>query len=157
MDSSVPPLFGLIWDSGLNAYRSVTPADGPAWYVQVFPNTSFADLVQGLRSAIAGGGAAVSKISTVTVPNARFGVSGGNAIDVLFLFNYRAANFWGQLDWEIHWGLAFDYPLMTFPYFDTVRDLNLNARAVNLLANLTSWSVTTNEKLVRSMFGIITA
>lgn len=152
MDSSIPPLFGWVWDSDLRGYRAVSPADGTAQFLQVFPSGSFGDLIRGLRSSIGGGGAAVSKITTETVANSHFGVAGGRSVEVLFFFNHRAPRFWNQLDWEIHWGLELDYPLVTFPYFDTVRDLNLNPRAVNLLANLTSWSVTTNRALVSSMF-----
>ncbi len=154
MDSSIPPLFGWIWDSYLSGYRPVTSTDGAAQYLQVFPPGSFGDLIRGLRSSVGAGGAAVSKIRTETAANSHFGVAGGRSVEVLFFFNHRASQFWGQLEWEIRGALEIDYPLVTFPYFDTVRDLHLNAHAVNLLANLTAWSVSTNRPLVRSMFAL---
>jgi Patatin-like phospholipase len=145
MDSSIPALFGLMWDATSHKYRSITFADGP--------NSAFGNLVSGLRAAIAQGGAAVSKVATNTVPNNHFGVAGGRAVEVLFVFNHKATTFYDALEWEIHAGLDFQFPLVTFPYFDTLRDLNLTAQAVNLLADAMAWSVSTNASAVRGMFG----
>jgi hypothetical protein len=154
MDSSIAALFGWIWDGG--AYRHVRASDGNAWYVQAFPHESFSDLTSGLAAAIADGGAAVAKVKTRTVDNARFGIAAGRAVSVLFVFNYQAGNFWSQVSYDVYWNLSFQYPLVTFPYFGTVTDLNLSPQAVNLLADLMSWSVTTSAAEVRSMFGAIT-
>jgi hypothetical protein len=156
MDTSVPPLFGWIWDSRLGAYRPVNPGDGNAALLQVFPSALFSELVQQLRNSIAGGGAALAKLRAQTVANARFGIEAGRTVQVLFVFNHHAPAFWNALEWEIRTGLALQYPLVTFPYFDTVRDLNLSAQAVNLLAAQMAWNLKTRESLVRSMFGPIT-
>ena len=156
MDSSIPALFGWIWDAHLRGYRRVVPSDGNPYFVAAFDPGDFVTLVDGLRTAVATGGAALARVKTTTVTNARFGIDAGRAIDVLFVFNHRASSFWNPLEWEIHDGLRLQFPLVMFPYFDTVRDLNLTPQAVNLLADLMSWSLTTNESLVRSMFGTIT-
>lgn len=156
MDSSVPPLFGLTWDAHLRRYRPVQSSDGNDALLQVFPSTLFADLVEGLRASISGGGAALAKLHCQTLANPRFGIRAGRELDLLFVFNHHAPKFWNALEWEIRTGLALQYPLVTFPYFDTVRDLNLSAQAVNLLAAQTAWSLTTNASLVRSLFGRIT-
>jgi hypothetical protein len=158
MDSSIPALFGWIWDdsSGAGAYRHVEASDGNLFYVRVFPYESFVDLTSALYAALQGDGAAVAKVTTRTVPNARFGVGGGRPVSVLFFFNYQAPGFWSQVSWDVWWHLEENYPFVTFPYFGTVTDLHLIPQAVNLLANLMCWSVTTNASLVRSMFGTIT-
>lgn len=64
----------------MRGYRAVSPADGTAQYLQVFPSGSFGDLIRGLRSSVGGGGAAVSKIATETVANSHFGVAGGRSV-----------------------------------------------------------------------------
>lgn len=158
MDSSIPALFGWIWDdsTGIAAYRHLQPSDGNLYYVQVFPHESFVDLTSALYTALQGGGAAVAKVTTHTVPNARFNVAGDRQVSVLFFFNYQAPGFCNQLTWEVWAGLDLNYPFVTFPYFGTVTDLNLIPQAVNLLANLMCWSVTSSASLVRSMFNTIT-
>ncbi len=156
MDSSIPALFGWIWDGSLGGYRPTVPSDGNPYLVRAFNPGDFKALVDGLRSAIGTGGAAIARVKTTTVTNPRFGIKAGRAIDVLFVFNYQAPRFWYSLEWEIRDGLRLQYPLVTFPYFNTVRDLNLTPQAVNLVADLMSWSLTSNESVVRSMFGTIT-
>lgn len=75
-------------------------------------------------------------------PNPRFGIAGDNTINVLWLYNNPVSMGYSKLPFQVRFEMDID-PLRfwNFPNYDTVTELNLNARQVNLLAHLWTWNI----------------
>jgi hypothetical protein len=113
-------------------------------YNQVFDAAAFWPLIAGLRQAAAGGGTAMFKQKQLTVlPNARFGIAGGDRVNVLWIYNNPVPAWQSRLSEYVRIGMDLEWwKFDDFPNYQTVDQLNLDARQVNLLAHLSAWNVT---------------
>jgi hypothetical protein len=165
VDDVLPPLFGLLpYEKGVG-YRPLAQDPTSLYrYNQVFSTAAFWPLISALWQAASTGGTAMFKQrQLVAMPNARFGIAGGDIVDVLWIYNNPVPKWYAQLSEEVRIGMDVDViDFYDFPNYQTISQLNLNARQVNLLAHLSTWNVIDNQSYgglpsnrsrVASMFG----
>jgi hypothetical protein len=156
IDDQLPPLFGLQpWRPG-QSYVPYPPVPAPVSasaaafrYNQVFEHAAFYDLIAQLWKAHRGGGSAICYQTRLPVrDNARFGIRGAGPVDVLWLYNNPVTAFHDRLSDTVKLGMAAE-PLLysTFPNYDTVLQLHLTARQVNLLGHLSCWNVVNDQSV----------
>jgi hypothetical protein len=114
----------------------------------------FDDFLQGLWTASGKGdynGAAIHKQTLTTVENPWFGVADKRTVTVVWAYlEYNSAwhdeikDDWVKLEVD---ALSFK----KFPHYSTL-DTQLTAREINLLANLTAWSIQSNASLFEGLF-----
>lgn len=145
VDDLLPPLFGFLpYQAGVG-YRPLSDDPTSLYrYNQVFDTAAFWPLIAGLRQAAAGGGTAMFKQKQLTVlPNARFGIAGGDRVNVLWIYNNPVPAWQSRLSEYVRIGMDLEWwKFDDFPNYQTVDQLNLDARQVNLLAHLSAWNVT---------------
>ena len=164
VDDMLPPLFGYLPYNASNGYRplSADPAS-PFRYNQVFDSAAFAALLGQLWQAFASGASAIYRQPNLIVrANPRFGIQGGDTVNVLWIYNNPVPAWSAQLSPTVAQQMKNDWwDFGNFPNYDTVTQLNLDARQVNLLAHLSSWNVASTQSVggrpsnlsqVRSMF-----
>ncbi len=168
----VPGLFGYQPHDpqrGYVLYAGATKPTKPEFqHNQVFPATAFPELLRGLWAATGNAGApaatqagvnqhpAVLKTTLPVLANPWFGVQGGRTVGVLWCLTNRVRDWHDQLSPAVQQTLgAFDDPssLDHFPHYSTVKT-HLTTTQINLLANLTAWSVANpkNQQLFIDMF-----
>ena len=157
VDSSIPPLFGYM---GYDKKRGYVPFGAPGApgslnmanrgyaTVQIFPNSAFPALLQGLWKA-ATNSAPVNASAQFVNPavflqqnlqlqkNDLFNIAGGRAVNV----------YWSHLNEASTWTTALPAQIAgqlepEFPHYSTMKT-ELSASQFNLLANLGAWSVMT--------------
>ncbi len=179
LDGQMAVLFGYQpWQQG-QGYRLYAGAANPAGREfqnnQVFRSEHFAELLKGFW-AVTGNtndpaslGAtdsvikagvnlcpAVLRLDLETVRNRWFGVTGDKKIGVVWSYTNRVRTFYDALSPDVRAILGdFDDPKSfdAFPHYSTFRT-QLTATQLNLLANLTAWSVANpqNQKLFLDLF-----
>jgi hypothetical protein len=171
VDGQLPPLFGIepkVPGQRYQPYPSppapVPSAAAPFRYNQVFPPEAFYNLIDQLWSASRAGGSAMYLSRGLPVQdNAHFGVSGVGPVDVLWVYTNPVRAWSARLRDIVKLGMDFE-PLLykSFPNYDTVLQLHLEPRQVNLLAHLSCWNVInaepiggfpSNAELIMEMFG----
>jgi hypothetical protein len=159
VDDSIPPLFGYQpyeargagGNQGYILYgQSASPKDPIYANNQVFDSTAFPALLQGLWAASGGGTYARPAIFSQRLavrPNKWFGVAAPREVTVV----------WFYLSFVTEWEALFanNQPVRTiielerstnsFPNYSTL-NTNLSVTQINLLANLTAWSVDAVER-----------
>jgi hypothetical protein len=165
IDQMIPPLFGMQpFNEKTGTYE---PYPGDPELGADFQNNCvfnlggpsgknmFLDLLEGLWIASGSNqynGPAIYKQTLTTVENQWFGVKGGRTVTVL----------WVYLEYNSAWHSSIKDPLVraevdvlkafkTFPHYSTL-DTELDAREINLLANLTAWTIQSNASLFESFF-----
>lgn len=157
VDSSIPPLFGYM---GYDKKRGYVPFGAPgapgslnmanrcAATVQIFPNSAFPALLQGLWNA-ATNSAPIDASAQFVNPavylqqnlplqnNALFNIAGGRSVNV----------YWSHLNEASAWTTALPAQIAgelepKFPHYSTMKT-ELSVSQFNLLANLSAWSVMT--------------
>ncbi len=160
LDSSIPPLFGLQpYDSTTGGYApyagATTPASPDFRNNRVFDAASFTDLCQGLWQASGNGsfnGAAIYWQTLTTVDNPWFGVAGGRTVAVLWVYLEYNSSWHAALTDTLVKLKADELKLLSgFPHYKTLHT-ELSAPEINLLSNLTAWTVLTNASLFQSLF-----
>lgn len=170
VDGQLPPLFGLQPKEAGRAYRAyptppapVAPAAAPFRHDQVFESHAFFELIDRLWAARRAGGSTLCRQTGLVVrDNPRFGIQGVGPVDVLWVYNNPVTAFRDRLSDVVKLGMDTD-PLLygQFPNYDTILQLHLTPRQVNLLAHLSCWNVineqsigglTPNAELFRAMF-----
>ena len=159
VDSSIPALFGY------QAYNDkVTPvyapsSDAPASDLhrlsQVFPSKDFQPLLEGLWQSI-GGNESLAPVFTqklTTVANDWFGIPAGRDVTMLWVYLGMSHSWRGELTDEVV-KLKLDFELATqdFPHYGTLRTQR-SAVQMNLLSNLTAWTVLQNQAAFTALFG----
>jgi len=169
VDDDLPPLFGYLPynasdDPRKHGYRPLSEDPTSLYrYNQAFDSAAFAPLIAQLWQAASAGASAIYKQTNLAVrKNARFGVEGGDSVDVLWIYNNPVAAWRSQLQESVRLEMDFDwFRFGNFPNYDTITQLNLDARQVNLLAHLMAWNVASeqsiggrpsNRSVVQSMF-----
>ena len=167
VDDSLPPLFGYqpYGDGRLGANRGYVPyGEGPPTrspiyaHNQVFPAASFPALLQGLWAASGSDGTSAPAIFTqrpAVVPNAWFGVSGAREVTVVwchlgFVESWQALFAGNQPVQAI---IAAERTNSNFPNYSTL-DTYLSATQINLLADLTAWSVESAGHTFAALFEV---
>lgn len=169
VDDMLPPLFGLqpynpSDDPQRHGYRPLQEAPGSLLrHNQVFERAAFAPLLQQLWQAAVHGQSCLHRQDGLKVlANARFGIAGGDTVNVLWIYNNPVPAWERRLQPRVLQQMREEFwRFGNFPNYDTVLQLNLGARQVNLLAHLTAWNVASddavpgrpgNRALVQSMF-----
>lgn len=179
LDGQMAVLFGYQpWQEG-QGYRLYAGAINPEGRQyrnnQVFKSEYFADLLKGFWAVTGNTGdpaslgatgsatragvnlyPAVLRLDLETVPNRWFGVTGGKKIGIVWSYTNRVRSFYDALSPEVQAMLGdFDDPKSfdAFPHYSTFRT-QLTATQLNLLANLTAWSVSNphNRKTFVDLF-----
>ena len=164
VDQMIPPLFGMQpYNKKTGSYCPYQDADKPTLPdfrnncvfepISASGKNMFVDLLQGLWAASGGdySGAAIYKQTLNTVENPWFGVAGNRTVTVV----------WVYLEYNRAWHDEINDPwvrleadalrVKTFPHYSTL-DTQLNAREINLLANLTAWTVQSNASVFEGLF-----
>src|SRR5262245_25812588 len=171
VDGQIPPLFGLQPKAAGQAYQPYPPPPAPVpssaapfRYNQVFPTAAFYGLVDRLwKTSQAGGSAVCLQTGLSVLDNAHFGVSGTGPVDVLWVYTNPVRMWIDGLSHLVKCGMDLEpWLYKTFPNYDTVLQLRLSPRQVNLLDHLACWNVIdeqaiggfpANAALVRQLFG----
>jgi hypothetical protein len=171
VDGQLPPLFGIQPKMPGQRYQPYPPppatvasAAAPFRYNQVFPPDAFYSLIDKLWGASRAGGSAVCLLRGLPVhDNAHFGVSGVGPVDVLWIYTNPVRAWSDRLSDMVKLGMEFQPRLYrSFPNYDTLLQLHLEPRQVNLLAHLSCWNVINaesiggfppNVELFREIFG----
>lgn len=152
VDSQIPLLFGITPSPKSLLHKEPKREAVPnqdLTFVQVFPESSYQALAQGLWNANSAGGPAMFRQTLQTVANPNFGVP-VYTVNVLWVYNTAAQNWFDQLQPDVQ---SVVKDTKDFPNYNTIWQLNLTPTEVNLLADLSCWNVMSNAELVKGMFG----
>jgi hypothetical protein len=151
VDDAVSTLFGYMRYNSKDGYVPFSSATSSldlqnrcAATAQIFPSSSFPELLQGLWAAT-GDGATGPAVFPQTIPlqnNALFNIKGGRTVNVWWYYLNASSTWQNQLAPDVAAlmsGSGFD----NFPHYDTIMDTELTVPQYNLLANLAAWMVTT--------------
>lgn len=149
VDSQIQLLFGIAPSDASLKYKEAKRRDVPnddVTFTQVFASSDYNELAQGLWAANSDpyNGTAMYLQTLPVLPNANFGIQGNYNVRVLWIYNTWVDAWYDLLTAEIE-VFADAEALLNFPNYDTVLQLNLSARQVNLLANLSCWNVMSNS------------
>jgi hypothetical protein len=154
VDASIPPLFGYqpyeTGESGEHqGYVPYSQSSSPRYPLyannQVFDSAAFPTLLHGLWAASGGGNyahPAVFSQRLVVRSNTWFGVTSSRQVNVVWFYLSFVAE-WEALftdNQAVRTIIELERSTNSFPNYSTL-DTNLNATQINLLANLTAWSV----------------
>lgn len=158
INPNIPPLFGFqayndkVWPP--YAPASDAPASDLTRLNQVFPGDAFQPLLDGLWQSI-GGNESMAPIFTqqlTTIENSWFGIPAGRSVTVLWVYLGMSQTWRSQIKDRLV-KIKLDEELVTqdFPHYGTLRTQRSPAQ-INLLSNLTAWTVLQNEAAFTAMF-----
>lgn len=158
VDDCLPPLFGYQPYNAHHGYVVYEGASNPAQpvfqYNQVFQSSDFQPLLQDLWNASGNGTAAPIVSQTLTtVDNRWFNVTGGRTVTLLWVYLAYASGWFDGISDDWVRGLV-DVEQVTygFPNYSTFTT-DLSATQINLLSNLTAWSVQANAASFTALYG----
>jgi len=166
IDSQIQLLFGIQPSAASLKHKEVKRQDVPnddVAFAQVFDSSHYEELAKGLWAANSGSynGTAMYMQTLPVLPNANFGIQGNYIVRVLWVYNTWVGAWYDLLSDEVG-AYAEAEKLLNFPNYNTVLQLNLSVRQVNLLAQLSCWNVMsdthvgpqgkTNAQLMTAMF-----
>ena len=148
IDPYIPPLFG----------HATTECP----HNQVFARAAFDGVVAGLRAAKRGGQGVVAATRLAVEPNAWWGVAGGWDVRICWVYNERAPAWEARLDSPVRRAIEDGQPpratgpFANFPFYRTEGQnpgclVRLTAPQVNLLADLSCWTVVEHAALLREV------
>ena len=152
VDDSIPPLFGFQPyndDAGYVAYAGATDPYYPLFQNnQVFASNQFQPLLNQLWAASGSGSYQTAPIVNqplVTVENKWFGVAAGKSVTVLWVHLEIASDWYTAFtDYAVRLAMDGEILVYNFPHYYTL-NTELGAIQVNLLSNLTAWTVAAAE------------
>ena len=158
VDQSIPPLFGFQpYNDKVSppyAPASQAPAHDLTRLSQVFPSEDFQPLLDGLWQSI-GGNESMAPIFTqplTTVENSWFGIPAGRTVTLLWVYLGMSQTWRSQItDWRVKLKLDEELVTQDFPHYGTLRTQRSPAQ-INLLSNLTAWTVLQNEAAFTALF-----
>ena len=160
VDSQLPPLFGLIPPSSKDkekTYRRYADGDIPKGSEpfsgnQVFSESAFYDLLQGLWQAKESGGPVIFVQKNLsTLGNEKFAVPAGKQVDVVWVYNSLPEKWWDSLSTILRAEVKLDLlSFRNFPHYNTITELELNAEQVNLLSHMMTWNIIQDEHIIPS-------
>ncbi len=166
VDPQIQLLFGIRPSAASLRYKEAKRQDVPnndVTFTQVFDSSRYNELAQGLWAANSGryNGTAMYLQILPVLPNANFGIQGNYNVRVLWVYNTWVGAWYDLLSDEVG-AYADAEKLLNFPNYNTILQLNLSVRQVNLLAQLSCWNVMsnthvgpqgkTNAQMVAAMF-----
>jgi hypothetical protein len=164
IDPQIQLLFGIQPSAASLKYKEAKRQDVPnddVTFAQVFDSSHYNELAQGLWAANSApyNGTAMYMQTLPVLPNANFGIQGNYNVRVLWIYNTWVGAWYDLLSDEVG---TFAKAEEDFPNYDTVLQLKLCVRQVNLLAQLSCWNVMsgthvgpqgkTNAQMVSAMF-----
>lgn len=159
VDASIPPLFGYQpyetgGSGGNQGYVPYSQSSSPRYPLyannQVFDSAAFPTLLQGLWTASGGGNyahPAVFSQRLVVRSNTWFGVTSPREVNVVWFYLSFVAE-WEALftdNQPVRTIIELERSTNSFPNYSTL-NTNLSATQINLLANLTAWSVSEADR-----------
>jgi hypothetical protein len=160
VDDMIPPLFGY---QPFDSVQGYVPYSQPlVWSTsaafannQVFPSDQFPVLLQGLWAASGSGSFKYSPIFTqslTTLPNGWFGVVGNTTVKVLWVYLENTVSWSNDLSSAVKQIESKLISELNFPHYDTFSETELTPTEINLLANLTAWTVMNNAAAFQAMY-----
>lgn len=155
IDDYLPALFG---------YR-VTATGTALQNNHVFEQGGLKAVIDGLMAAKAKGGGVIAETLLTTQQNGWWGVEGGRAVRVLWVYNERASDWEARLHDEVREAIEkgnhswlLHGPVPHFPHYSTAGEnaleiVELTPVQVSLLADLTCWAVMNNAETFRGLLG----
>lgn len=148
VDHVISNLFGKA-DAPSQGYKQ--PRNDAA-FCQVFRAEDLGPLIEGLWSANqVNHGPAMFTQHLQTVRNDNFGVPECD-VEMLWVYNVWVDAWCALLKPEVRAIAEKQRDFLSFPYFDTITQLELSPMEVNLLAHLSCWNLQTNATMLRAMF-----
>lgn len=159
IDGSIPPLFGyqpfdpvrgyVLYSDGI-----VAPDNATFAHNQVFASDQFQGLLDALAAAWSNNAASAVASQTLALrDNTWFGVKAGRAVKVLW-FHLAAPTSWSsQLTGEVARFERTQASDESFPYYPTMSS-SLKPDQINLLANLTAWTVIQSKDKLLDLYGL---
>ena len=166
VDDMIPPLFGYqpydeLWGYVLYTQPLLKLGNAAFSKNQVFPSDQFAALRQGLWTASGSGTYLNSPIFTQSLlpvlANSWFGVAGNTTVKVLWVYLENTVTWSNELSTagELTSVSLIESELVStknFPHYNTFLDTELTPNEINLLANLTAWTVMSNAEAFQAMY-----
>lgn len=152
VDSQIQLLFGIAPSEASLEYKEAKRRDVPnddVTFTKVFSSSDYNALAQGLWKANSSpyNGTAMYMQTLNVLPNTNFGIQGNYSVRVLWVYNTWVPNWYNLLTDDLVVSYADEQYEDNFPNYNTVSQLNLSARQVNLLANLSCWNVMSTTKV----------
>ena len=149
IDPQIQLLFGIQPSAASLRYKELKRQDvpnGDVKFTQVFDSSRYDELAQGLWAAnsVPYSGTAMYMQTLPVMANANFGIQGNYTVRVLWIYNTWVPAWYDLLSDEVG-AYADAEKIVNFPNYDTVLQLNLGVRQVNLLAQLSCWNVISNS------------
>lgn len=124
---------------------------------QVFAQEELAPLLCNFQMLRAVGKPMVVKLAQKVLPNAEWGINGGNTVNMTYVYNEYSENFVSSLPKETRDEIKSGSMFSKYPFFATVHQQSGEFTAytmeqVNLLAAQSEYFIMQNEDLVRDMF-----
>ena len=143
INSAIPPLFGK--------------GNDPTKPNQVFPESDYQDLADGLWKAKQDGRTVMHRKEYQVQSNDHYGVVGGWSVTVLWVYNERVPEWEKMLPKSIR-EMVGSGALGNFPHYLTFFQnpptiIDLSALQVSTLAHLSCWNVVSNESEFKEMLG----
>lgn len=147
-DSQLAVLFGYAPKEPGKPWERFGPSStSPHRLAQVFDADRFLPLLDELWNAHTAGATALTVQKDLpVVKNPRLGIEGGYTTDVLFVINTPVRAWYESLR-EVVKLLMLEPGYEDFPNYDTLEQLHLNERQVNLLAHLSCWNVIAEDSV----------
>lgn len=121
--------------------------DVPHSHAQVFESDQFIALIEDLWDAVKQQASAVSRQQQLrTIDNPVIGTSAGTT-DIIFVMNTPVPTWTRQLEEPLKLYIEDDPLNPNFPNYDTLAQLHLSKRQVNLLADLSCWNIVATQKI----------
>jgi hypothetical protein len=161
VDDMIPPLFGYQpYDKtvGYRLYTQPLLSEDNAGFAnnQIFPSDQFEVLCQELWAASGGGTYLNSPIymqaDLTTVENDWFGVAGNSSVNVLWVYLENTVAWSKELSSAVSLIESELVSTVKFPHYNTFTKTELTPTEIQLLANLTAWTVMTNAAKFQAMY-----
>ena len=161
VDDMIPPLFGYQpYDASAGYVLYTKPLvnpinNAPFANNQVFPSNQFEVLLQGLWAASGSGTYLTSPILTqqlTTVENDWFGVAANRSVNVLWVYLENTVAWSNELSSAVSPIESELVSSVKFPHYNTFSKTELTPTEIQLLANLTAWTVMNNAAAFQAMY-----
>ena len=161
VDDMIPPLFGYQpYDASAGYVLYTQPLvnpinNAPFANNQIFPSNQFETLIQGLWAASGSGTYFTSPILTqqlTTLENDWFGVAGNRSVTVLWVYLENTVSWSNELSSAVSLIESELVSTVKFPHYNTFSKTELTPTEIQLLANLTAWTVMNNAAAFEAMY-----
>lgn len=160
VDDMIPPLFGYQpYDKtvGYQLYTQPLLSEDNAGFAnnQIFPSDQFEVLYQKLWAASGSGtylNTPIYNQSLTTVENKWFGVAGNGSVNVLWVYLENTVAWSNELSNAVSPIESELVSSVKFPHYNTFTKTELTPTEIQLLANLTAWTVMTNAATFQAMY-----